>query len=191
MADDFEKTYLHNYLRSTREAMVSKLDGLCDYEVRRPLTATGTNLLGLIKHLAGWEARYFGDVFDRPLPEPVVPWDSPGLAEEMWTSEHETRAEVLARYRRACEHADATIDTLSLDAPGAVPWWPRPNVTLFGVLVHVLAETSRHAGHADILREQLDGMVSDSPVRAPEPDAAFWEKRCAEIERVAQTQLTN
>lgn len=191
MVDDFEKTNLHNYLRWTREAMVSKLDGLSDYDVRRPLTATGTNLLGLVKHLAGWEARYLGAVFERPFSGPVVAWDSPQLAEEMWAAEHETRADILERYEQACAHADATIDALALDAPGTVPWWPRPNVTLFGVLVHLLAETNRHAGHADILREQLDGMISDCPVRAPEPDAAFWVAHCAELERVAKTHLTD
>lgn len=190
MAADLEKTYLHNYLRSTREAMVSKLDGLNDYDVRRPLTATGTNLLGLVKHLAGWEARYLGDVFERPFPGPVVAWDSGQLEQENCAAEDETCAEILDRYRWACEHADATIDALELDSPGSVPWWPRPNVTLFAVLVHVLSETNRHAGHADILREQLDGMISDCPVRAPEPDAAFWEERRAEIERIARTHLT-
>ena len=60
-------------------------------------------------------------------------------------------------YRRVWLHTDATINDLPADAPGHVRWWPRPDVTLHTMLVHVLAETNRHAGHADILREKLDG----------------------------------
>jgi hypothetical protein len=76
-------------------------------------------------------------------------------------SEHETRNEVIDRYSRVWEHSDATITTLDIDSPGYVPWWPRPDVKLFTILVHMLTETSRHAGHADILREQLDGVDGD------------------------------
>lgn len=75
----------------------------------------------------------------------------------MWATEHETREEIIGRYRRVWAHSDATIAALPVDAPGHVPWWPRPHVKLFNVLVHVLTETNRHAGHADVLREQLDG----------------------------------
>ena len=53
-----------------REALAWKLDGLCDYDIRRPLTATGTNLLGLVKHAAVSGSRYFGEVCGRPFPEP-------------------------------------------------------------------------------------------------------------------------
>ena len=73
MIDAFAKDYLHGDLRDVRAAMLWKLDGLAEYDVRRPLTATGTNLLGLIKHLTSTEARYFGDVFGRPFPE-RLPW---------------------------------------------------------------------------------------------------------------------
>ena len=75
MIDEFAKEYLHGDLRWIREAVLWKLDGLSEYDIRRPLTPTGTNLLGLIKHLATWEARYFGEVFDRPFPEPLPRWD--------------------------------------------------------------------------------------------------------------------
>ena len=96
-----------------------------------------------------------------PFPEPLPRWDveSERLA-TMWATEHESRADVIDRYRRVCEHSDATIDALALDAPGHVEWWPDPEVTLFDVLVHMIAETSRHAGHADILREGIDGVGS-------------------------------
>lgn len=183
------KPYLHDYLRDVRQSMLDKVDGLSEYDARRPLTMTGTNLLGLIKHLAIWEARYFGLVFGRPFPESLPRWDveSERLA-TMWATEHESRAEVIDRYRRVCEHSDATIDALALDAPGHVEWWPDPEVKLFDVLVHMVAETSRHAGHADILREEIDGAVgpdAESMARKRH-DAAFWEERRAEIELAAR-----
>jgi Protein of unknown function (DUF664) len=183
MIDEFAKEYLHSDLREIREVMVSKLDGLSEYDIRRPLTRTGTNLLGLIKHLAVSEARYFGEVFDRPCPEPVPRWDDATKhGADMWATEGETRAEIIDRYRRVWAHSDATINALAIDAPGHVPWWPRPDVKLFNILVHILTETSRHAGHADILREQLDGSTGNPKHR----DAAFWDERRATIERAAQ-----
>jgi hypothetical protein len=182
MIDDSAKEFLHGELQGLREAVVWKLDGLPEYDVRRPLTRTGTNLLGLVKHLALWESRYFGEVFDRPFPETL---DDRGSG--MWATEHETREEIIGRYRRVWEHSDATISALAIDAPGHASWWPRPNVKLFNILVHMLSETSRHAGHADILREQLDGSVGTIAARAKsQPDAAFWETQHAEIERAAQ-----
>ncbi|SDM39441.1 DinB family protein [Allokutzneria albata] len=177
MIDDFAKEYLHGELRESREAVLGKLDGLGEYDARRPLTGTGTNLLGLVKHLSTWEARYFGEVFGRPFPEPLPRWDDTSArGTDLWVTEHETRAEIVDRYRRVWDHADATIDALPIDAPGHVPWWPRPDVKLFNVLVHMLTETNRHAGHADILREQLDGPPQD----------AFWENHCAKIEHAAR-----
>ncbi|MFI7276313.1 DinB family protein [Streptomyces sp. NPDC049879] len=182
MIDAHAKTRLHADLRGTRQAVLSQLDGLSAYDSRRPLTPTGTNLLGLVKHLALWEARYFGEVFGRPFPEPLPRWDDAAArGADMWATEHETRAEITGRYRRAAEHADATIEALAVDARGHVPWWPRPEVTLFDVLVHMLTETSRHAGHADILRERLDGTVASRG-----RDAAFWADRRAAVERAAR-----
>lgn len=187
--DDLAKPSLHDYLRTVREAVLAKLDGLSEYDVRRPLTTTGTNLLGLVKHLASWEARYLGEVFDRPFPELLPRWDDEEAElADMWAAEHETRVEIVDRYRRVWEHGDATIDSLSLDARGHVPWWPRPEVTLFGILVHLLAETSRHAGHADILREELDGAVGTDAgsMAAPGHDATFWVEHRAQVERSAR-----
>ncbi|SER38182.1 DinB family protein [Actinokineospora terrae] len=189
MIDDFAKEYLHGDLREFREVLLRKLDGLSEYDIRRPLTPTGTNLLGLVKHLSLSEARYFGEVFDRPFPEPVPRWDDlDQRGTDLWATEHETREEITGRYRRAWEHADTTIAALAIDAPGHVPWWPRPDVMLFNVLVHMLTETSRHAGHADILREQLDGGVEMDPAAMAQrgQDAAFWAARRAEVERAAK-----
>ncbi|RSN65988.1 type I restriction endonuclease subunit M [Amycolatopsis sp. WAC 04182] len=183
MIDDGAKEHLHGDLREFREVLLQKIEGLGEYEIRRPLTRTGTNLLGLVKHLALWESRYFGEVFDRPFPEPLPRWDDLGQrGADLWTTEHETREEVVGRYRRAWAHSDATIGALPLDSPGHVPWWPRPRVTLFAVLVHMLTETGRHAGHADILREQLDGSTEAATA---ERDEAFWAARRDRIERAA------
>jgi hypothetical protein len=164
MIDEFAKEYLHSELREIREALVWKLDGLSEYDVRRPLTATGTNLLGLVKHRAYSDARYLGEVFGRPFPDTVPRWDAEGAWEnEHWAVEDETREDIIGLYQRVWEHTDATINELSIDAPGHVPWWPRPEVKLFNCMVHVLCDTTRHAGHADILREGLDGRTGTAP----------------------------
>ena len=187
--DEFAKHYLHGDLRDVREAIIWKLDGLSEYDSRRPLTSTGTNLLGLIKHLAIWEARYLGEVFGRPFPEPLPQWDDVTTSgTDLWATEHETREEIVDRYRRVADHSDATIAALDIDAPGHVPWWPQPDVMLFNVLVHMLTETNRHAGHADILREQLDGRTGTAAEDAHSRDheAAFWTDRCTTIERAAR-----
>ncbi|MGW0697307.1 DinB family protein [Streptomyces sp. NPDC002738] len=188
MIDEFAKEYLHDDLRRIREALVWKLDGLSEYDIRRPLTSTGTNLLGLVKHSATWEARYFGEVFGRPFPEPLPRWnDRAASGTDLWVAEDETREQMIGLYRRVWEHADATIDELAIDAPGHVPWWPRPNVKLFNILVHMLTETNRHAGHADILREQLDGAVGVERSRGmQEYDAAAWANHRAKVELAAR-----
>lgn len=153
------KDDLHRYLRRGREALLWKLDGLSEYDVRRPLVPTGTNLLGLVKHVASMEAGYFGECFDRPFPRPL-PWLDEGAEPnaDMWATPDESREQIVDLYHSASAHADATIEALPLDATGEVPWW-RPEsrtVTLHRILVHMVSETDRHAGHADIVRELID-----------------------------------
>jgi hypothetical protein len=183
--DDFAKDHLHGQLATTREALVWKLDGLSEYDVRRPLTATGTNLLGLVKHVANVEAWYFGEVFDRPFPEPLGRWqDADGS--DLWVTPEETREQIVGFYRRAWGHADATIKELPLDAPGHVPWWSWSDVKLFSIMVHVLRETTRHAGHADILREQIDGRTGMRAEHETKVDTAARAAHWAKVERAAQ-----
>ncbi len=185
MIDEYAKVCLHEELRSVREALVWKLDGLSEYDIRRPLTATGTSLLGLVKHVATWEARYLGEVFDRPYPGPLPRWqDSDGS--DLWVTCDESRDQIIDFYRLVREHADATIDGLSLDAPGHVPWWPRPDVKLLTVMVHVLNDTTRHAGHADILREQLDGRTGVAAGQQRPIDTAARAAHRARIEEAAR-----
>ncbi|GAA5154296.1 DinB family protein [Nocardioides marinquilinus] len=187
--DEAAKALLRATLDSGRDAVLSKLEGLDDYDVRRPLTPTATNLLGLVKHLATWESRYLGHVLGRPCAEPVPPWeDRSARGTDSWVAEHETRDDVLTLFARVREHADATIAALPLDAPGEVPWWRPRETTLFDVLVHLVAETSRHAGHADILRETLDGVIGTDAARSVRvaDDADSWAERWATVERTAR-----
>jgi uncharacterized damage-inducible protein DinB len=191
MVTNEPKADLHRYLQAARDALLWKLDGLSEYDVRRPLTPTGTNLLGLVKHVAGVELGYFGDTFGRPSGEPL-PWleDDAEPNADMWATPDESRGQIESLYRRAWAHSDATIDALPLEAVGHVPWWPeeRREVTLHRVLVHMIAETQRHAGHADIVRELIDGVVG---LRADNDniasgDAAWWESYRRRLERAAR-----
>lgn len=186
MIEAAAKARLRDDLRAIRTVLVEKAAGLSEYDARRPLTASGTNLLGLVKHVTLWESRYLGAVFGRPFPEPLPRWDSvEGNDGSLWLTEHETREATIARYERVWRHSRTTIDALPLDAPGRVPWWGHAEVTLLGVLLHLIGETSRHAGHADILREQLDGAVGDDP----EPstvDPTHGQDRWHRIEQAAR-----
>jgi len=190
MTADDQKADLHRYLRHSREALIWKLDGLPEYDARRPLTPTGTNLLGLVKHLTGVEAGYFGDTFGRPLNEPL-PFDVESAEQnaDMWATAGESREEIIALYRRVWAHADATIIELPLDAPGRVPWWgDRGDVTLHLILIHVIAETSRHAGQADIVRELIDGAAGlrKDNDNLPPVDKAWWDSYRDKVERAAR-----
>lgn len=185
------KEELHHFLQDGRKAMLSKLDGLTEYDVRRPLTPTGTNLLGLVKHLAIAEFAYFGHTFDRSPSEPLLWFDEKAEPNaDMWATPDESRADIVALYRRAWAHGDATIDALPLNAVGHVPWWPeeRREVTLHKVLVLMVAETHRHAGHADIVRELIDGVVGlrwkDDNMTPG--DAGWWESYRRRLEHAAR-----
>jgi hypothetical protein len=158
------KADLHGYLQGARDTLIWKLDGLGEYDIRRPMTPTGTNLLGLVKHSAGSHLGYLGEVFGRPH-DIVLPWlaDDADPNADMWATPDESREEIIELYRATWAFADATIDELPLDAPGRVPWWGDSEVTLHHVLVHLTAETQRHAGHADIAREMIDGAAGLLP----------------------------
>jgi uncharacterized damage-inducible protein DinB len=185
------KGELLRYLQAGRDALLWKLDGLGEYDLRRPLTPTGTNLLGIVKHVASMELGYFGDTFGRPTPVPL-PWldeDAEPNA-DMWATAEQSREQIVELYHRAWAHSDVTIETLPLDALGRVPWWPdeRAETTLHRILVHMIAETDRHTGHADIVRELIDGSaglrVGHSNL-APGGDA-WWSDYRLQVERAAR-----
>ncbi|MFJ5114010.1 DinB family protein [Streptomyces sp. NPDC088551] len=192
MIESEAKTDLLRYLRTAREALLWKLDGLTEYDIRRPLTPTGTNLLGLVKHVAAVELGYFGDTFGRPFFDEPPAWYGVGAepGADMWATEDESREWIVGLYQRAWQHSDTTIATLPLDAIGHVSWWPeeRREVTLHHVLVRVLAETHRHAGHADIVRELIDGAVgmSEGNDNIPPGDQSWWETYRSGLERAAE-----
>ncbi|MFF2777546.1 DinB family protein [Streptomyces sp. NPDC058052] len=184
------KKDLHRYLKAAREAVVWKTEGLSEYDVRRPLTTTGTNLLGLVKHLASAEFSYFGAVFGRPHGEPL-PWFDDGAEpnSDMWATADEPRDGILDLYHRSWAHADATIETLPLDAAGHVSWWgDQGGVTLQRVLLHMTAETNRHAGHADIVRELIDGRAGMRPAdgNMAGVDASWYREHRDRLEKHAR-----
>ena len=189
MTESDRKADLHRYLQDAREAMLWKLDGLSEYDVRRPLVPTGTNLLGLVKHVTGVEMGYFGDTFGRPCAD-QLPFDESDPMSDMFAAPSESREFLTGLYRRAWAHSDATIEALPLDAVGHVPWWPadRNEVTLHHVMVRVATETARHAGHADIVRELIDGAAGWTPARSnlPPGDQPWWQAYHDRVERAAQ-----
>jgi hypothetical protein len=192
MDDGAAKTHLRHYLQSGRDALLWKLEGLDEYDVRRPVVPTGTNLLGLVKHVASVEAGYLGDTFGRPFPEPL-PWmdDDAEPNADMWATPDESRESVVGLYRRVWAHSDATIEALDLDAPGTVAWWApdRNAVTLQRILLHMIAETQRHAGHADLARELIDGAAGLRPGNdnLPDVDSAWWTRHRDRLEQAART----
>ncbi|MFE3450903.1 DinB family protein [Nonomuraea sp. NPDC059194] len=185
------KADLHRYLQEAREALLWKLDGLSEYDLRRPMTPTGTNLLGLVKHLATVELLYLGYVFDRHFAEPV-PWFGQDAEpdSDLWATADQSREYIVGLYRRSWKHSDATIQALGLDATGHVEWWPQDGgkATLHRVLVHLIAETHRHAGHADIVRELVDGAIGrmDGDERIAHGDQAWWKHHRDRLERAAR-----
>jgi hypothetical protein len=155
------------------------------------MTPTGTNLLGLIKHLSSGELTYFARTFDRPSPDlgyldTFDAWEN----EDMWARADEPRHEIVDRYRRTCSHSDSIIAELPLDATGRVPHWPveRAETTLHHVIVRMIGETHRHAGQADIVREHLDGVVGYRPDSdsLPSDDRAWWEQHVRQVESAAR-----
>jgi uncharacterized damage-inducible protein DinB len=185
------KATLARYLQVAREALLWKLEGLSEYDARRPLTPTGTNVLGVIKHVASVELGYLGDCFDRPSGIPL-PWFSEDaeVNADLWATHAESREQIVDLYHRAWSHDDATIDELPLDAVGTVPWWRADSrsVTLHQILVHVIAETNRHAGHVDVVRELIDGAAGlrvGSENLPPEADATWWNAYRGRVQAVA------
>jgi uncharacterized damage-inducible protein DinB len=152
-----EKQSLQVSLDRHRDAVLWKLEGLDDADLRRPMTPSGTNLLGLVKHLAAVEYGWFCQTFGRET-EPL-PFDENDPEADMRARPDETTEEVLAFYGRARAASDKMIEELDLDQTGTA--WFGDAVSLRWVLIHMVEETARHAGHADIVRELIDGMTGD------------------------------
>jgi uncharacterized damage-inducible protein DinB len=186
------KAVLREYLQSARESLLWKLDGLGERDLRLPRTSTGTNLIGIVKHMANVEIGYFGDTFGRPWPTPgeqisLEQYDVDPQA-DWYATEDETCGQIIDLYRRVWAFADATIEELPLEAPGRVPWWREGDneVTLQQILVHVLVDLARHAGHADILREGIDGAAGLQAANTNLPKEADWPAYVDRLTRLAE-----
>lgn len=183
------KTVLHRYLQDARDSLVWKLDGLTEREARLPRTPTGNNLLGVLKHCLNVEVGYFGITFGRqfPSPEELIPFETytTDPQADWYAGEHETKDGLIELYRRIWAFSDETISELPLDAVGRVPWWGDEEVTLHQILVHTVSEFARHAGHADIMREEYDAAVGLTPRNANVPDPYDWPEYVAKLTDLA------
>lgn len=188
------KAMLRRYLQDARDSLVWKVEGLDERAVRLPRTPTGTSLLGIVKHCANVEIGYFGDTFGRQWPYaespgyvPMEAYDADPHAD--WYPDPETpAAAIVSFYRKVWDFADQTIESLDLDAPGQVPWWPadRRAVTLRRVMLHVTDDLTRHAGQADILRELADGAVGLTPDRPNIDERTDWAAHVARLTAAAE-----
>ncbi len=184
LATGDEKALLHAQLQLHRDALLWKLEGLGEPDLRRPMTGTGTNLLGLVKHLTGIEGAYFCDAFGRE--RPPLTWEGDedvalGEFSDMYAKPDETAEEIVASYRAATAAADRSIADLDLDATGRHHLGI--TVSLRWMLLTVLLDTARHAGHADIVRELIDGaagMNREWPGVAP-ADEEYHETYLARV----------
>ena len=181
------------YLGAAREGLLWKLEGLSEYDIRRPLTRTGTNLLGIVKHVSMVEWNYLGACFDRAVPDGIPGFDPPEVS-DMWATADETTEFLLGFYERVAANTRAVVDDLALDTRGHVGHWPkeRQNPTLQELLVRMVGETNRHAGHADVLRESLDGRAGVHPAKTnvPAESDEWWAAYCQQLEDVAATFKT-
>jgi uncharacterized damage-inducible protein DinB len=186
-----EKSTLTRYLQRERDALLWKLDGLTERQLRMPATPTGTNLLGLLRHVATVDVGYFGEACGRPFSDPLMDTPDDDWTADMWATADQSADQIRDFARRAWAHSDETIAARDLDATASVPWWPedRRTVTLHRLLVHVISETSRHAGHADILRELTDGAAGAWPTNSNLPDDSDldWADYVAKLRRVAES----
>jgi hypothetical protein len=175
---------LRRYLQGCRDDVVRSLDGLPEYDVRRPLVPSGTNLLGLVKHLTGIELGYLGACVGRPSPV-SLPWEDDGSVWEsadMWATADQSRDYLVGLYRTAWAHSDESLASLPLDTPASVAWWPEEHrATTFGhLVVRVVAETAQHAGHCELVRELIDGRSGRD-----ERDDAWWATYLQKIQDAA------
>jgi Protein of unknown function (DUF664) len=183
------KEELHRKLQAARAALLSRLEGLGEYDLRRPMTPTGTNLLGLVKHMAGNEYGYLGESLGRPAPE-AMSWIEDGSiwqSADMWARPDESSEYLISLYRRACAHADLAVAALDLESPASVAHWPqdRRDTTLGVLLIRMVAETAEHGGHADIIRELIDGKAGADHDEVL--DESSWRDYLAQIQAAADT----
>jgi uncharacterized damage-inducible protein DinB len=154
-----EKETLVAFLQKQRNLYLWKLEGLSDEDLRRPMVPSGTNLLGMLKHLAAVEYMWFCQTFGREM-EPL-PFDDDDPDADLRVAPHETTQDIYDFYARARAAADAVIDEVALEDEGTS--WAGDACSLRWVIVHMIEEVARHAGHADIVRELIDNRTGYLP----------------------------
>lgn len=190
MTDTEHLDLLLRHLQSSRDGFLWKLQGVSEYDARRPLTPTGSNLLGIVKHVAGVEHDYLSLCFgDQPaFPMPWNDTDEPNA--DMYASDEESVESIVAMYRTAWRVDDASVRSRGLDAIGNVPWWGPGGVaaTMFRLLLHTVDETARHLGQVDILRESIDGSagVREGGTNLPPLGAQGWSSYSEMLEQLAR-----
>lgn len=184
---------LRHYFKRAFEALSWKLEGLSEHDLRRPLVPTGTNLLGIAKHVAIVSAEYCGPVLGRETVVPIPPEDAEPNS-DLWAREDESAEYVRGLLATAAAEVDAALVELPLDAPANVPWWAEHGETTFEVVaIHLLAEVHRHAGHADLVRELVDGRagllpsVSNLPDARDGADEAWWAAYRERLQTIADS----
>ncbi|MBP2384607.1 DinB family protein [Paeniglutamicibacter kerguelensis] len=191
---DDQKNHLLTYLNASREAVLWKAEGLDDYDLTRPLVPSGTNILGLIQHLASVELGYFVECLGQTVEQPrfIALNQSDDPEYDMWVPADIPSADILDYYRSAIASANRNIEALPLDAPATVAWWaPEKRDTTIGrLLIHMNVETARHAGHIDIVRELIDGSAGDRRIspNLPDYDARAWSDLHQKIQLAADSR---
>jgi uncharacterized damage-inducible protein DinB len=146
-----DKDMLWAFLRFARATVVAKVHGLSDEQLGQAYVGSATTLGGVLKHLVTSENHWFGNVLGGlGLP---MPFSSANPDGDWQLSDGEGAASLVAAYRAACDTSDKVIASLDLDSSGP----HEDDYTLRWALTHLVAETNRHAGHADLLRELTDG----------------------------------
>jgi len=152
------KLELLESLRRSRAEVLAAVDGLSEYDRRRPMVPSGTNLLGLVKHLAGEEHGYLGECLGHePALRPSWFRDDPYDENDMWAEPDESTDYITTVYRDLAAHSDQVVLSLELDSPANVSHWSNPQTTLGFLLFTMVTETAHHAGHAAALRELVTG----------------------------------
>ncbi|MGH3431624.1 MAG: DinB family protein [Thermocrispum sp.] len=156
-----EREQLETFLDYLRDAVVRKARGVSEEDARRSPVASGTNLGGLVKHLRwveqSWFAHGIAQIPDDELPTP--PWTDDDPDADLRLETGEELGDVIDAYLAQCERSRELAAKYDLDY--AVTTRRGRQLTLRWVYLHMIEETGRHAGHADILREQIDGAAGD------------------------------
>jgi hypothetical protein len=180
-----ELALLHSFLEDARDALIWKVEGLDEEDRRRPMTATGTNLVGLVKHMTWIEGWYLCEFFGRERPRLEWEWDVDGEwghHSHMYAKPEETTEGLIDDYRATSAAADRAIEDLDLDAVGR--HWSGETVSLRSMVLAVLIDTTRHVGHSDIMREMIDGRTGDRHSPSGFYGTADEEYRSAYLARV-------